>query len=206
LQFEHSYDTTNPATYTNFACGRPGNIAGLDHMFSHTYIRDIPYLQFIEIPIAFADTDLCQEYKEISLQITATCERPTTRSEVYQYEIAYNVNTGVAEMQYDRRRGAEKFAAAINRMSWDPAVPASTSAAEASASGSGTNCNCNFGGGGSEGYYSGYGGGKAISSVEVRSNLCWLADLLVVKIRLSNLNTYIHLFECSVIMTTYEME
>eukprot|EP01036_Dinobryon_divergens_P028161 gene28161-37060_t len=171
LQFKNSYDTADPTSYLNFACGQPGNIAGLDHMFSHTYIRDIPYLQFIEIPVSFADTDLCQDYKDISLQITATCERPTTRSEVYQYEIAYNFNTGVAEIQYDNRRGAEKSNAVINTISWTPAEPV-TPAAEAI---SGSKCDCNFGGA-SDGYYSGYGGGVggigngggiAISSVEV---------------------------------------
>ena len=140
-------------------------------MFSHTYIRDIPYLQFIEIPVSFADTDLCQDYKDISLQITATCERPTTRSEVYQYEIEYNFNTGVAEIQYDNRRGAEKSNAVINTISWTPAESVPTASAETSSS----KCNCNFGGA-SDGYYSGYGGGVggigngggiAISSVEV---------------------------------------
>jgi hypothetical protein len=151
-------------------------------MFSHTYIRDIPYLQLIEIPVSFADTDLCKDYNDISLQITATCERPSTRSEVYQYEIEYNFNTGVAEIQYDNRRGAEKSNEVINTLSWAPVDSIPTDASSSS------KCNCNFGGA-SDGYYSGYGGGVggigngggiAISSLEVPSHLLAEPNLLIV--------------------------
>ena len=56
LSFAKSYDG-------EFSCGKPGNIAGLDHLFSHTYLRDIPYLEKVEIPITFAETELYWEYK-----------------------------------------------------------------------------------------------------------------------------------------------
>ena len=65
-------------------------------------------------------------------------------------------------MQCDRRRGPEKSAAVISKISRDPAV-----AAEAS----GTHCDCDLGGASEGGYGGGVGGigaggGKAISSVE----------------------------------------
>ena len=46
-----------------------------------------------------------------------------------QYEIAYSFHTGVAEMQCDRRRGPEKSAAVISKISRDPAVAAEASGA-----------------------------------------------------------------------------
>ena len=146
-------------------------------MFQHTYLRDIPYLTTVEVPITFAETDLCAEYKNIVLQITATCERPTTRSQVYQYEVHYDESTGVIEVEYDKRRGAENSTAKIDEISWAPASISPPSAASMVDS---SNCNCN-GMGGSESYYSGYGGGvgggavdggngggKATASVEVQ--------------------------------------
>ena len=176
LQFSKSFDSVNKSSYTYFQCGGDGNIAGLDHMFQHTYIRDIPYLKTVEVPIAFADTDLCTSYKKIALQITATCERPTTRSEVYQYEVLYQEASGTIAVQYDKRRGAENSSAYIDEMSWEPAPPPSSSATSSTAASS---CNCNGLSGGPESYYSGYGGGvgggtanggsgggKAIASVE----------------------------------------
>lgn len=119
-------------------------------MFYHTYIRNIPYLEYIEVPVSFAETNLCSKYKDISLQITATCERPTTRSQVYQYEVGYNSSTGIVEIQYGKRRGAENSTFSIDELSWAPNQATSTS----------MDCNCNNGAGDSaESYYSGYGGG-----------------------------------------------
>eukprot|EP01036_Dinobryon_divergens_P022997 gene22997-31306_t len=163
LSFAKSYDRT-------FSCGSPGNIAGLDHIFYHTYLRDIPYLETIEIPITFAETELCWEYKEITLQITATCES----SEVYQYAVAYDSTKGTTTIQYDQLRGAENSTATIPLISWIPKQP---TASPSSAS----NCDCSrygvTGASSAQGYYSGYmvegavegavgGSGKAIASME----------------------------------------
>ena len=119
LSFAKRYDKV-------FSCGKPGNVAGLDHIFSHTYLRDIPYLEKIEIPITFADTELCWEYKDITLQITATCERPTTRSEVYQYAVKYDAATGSTTVLYDTLRGAENSTATIPLISWIPSKQPTT--------------------------------------------------------------------------------
>ena len=171
LQFANSYDSVD-SSYSQFSCGEDGNIAGLDHMFQHTYLRDIPYLKYVEVPITFADTDLCKGYNNIALRIMATCERPTTRSQVYQYEVEYNKSTGTVEIRYDQRRGAENSTFIIDEISWDPS--SSSSSSSPSSSSSDGKCNCDTLGSGSEGYYSGYGGGvggngggKAVTSVEV---------------------------------------
>ena len=171
LSFAKSYDKA-------FSCGSPGNIAGLDHIFYHTYLRDIPYLETIEVPITFAETELCWEYKDITLQITATCERPTTRSEVYQYAVVYDSAKGATTVQYDKLRGAENSTATIPLISWIPSKHPTTPPSSSAAAG---DCDCSrCGGAGSssaEGYYSGYGGGvggggagggsgKAIASME----------------------------------------
>ena len=90
-------------------------------------------------------------YKDIALQITATCERPTTRSQVYQYEVEYNSSTGIVEVQYGKRRGAENSTFSIDEISWSPNPISSTL--------SDGNCNCNGLGDSPDSYYGGYGGG-----------------------------------------------
>ena len=122
--------------------------------------------------MTFAETGLCSYYKGITLQITATCERPTTRSQVYQYEVAYNSASGIVEIQYDKRRGAENSTVIVPDMFWSANDIDPTS---------NNNCDCSSAPGGSmDSYYSGYGGGvgggasdggngggKAISGYEV---------------------------------------
>ena len=108
----------------NFACGQPGNIAGLDHMFYHTFITSIPYLQYVEIPVSFAETGLCSVYKNVALQITATCERSAT---VYQYGVEYNPATGDMNVNYNERRTAENSTATIDTISWSSITSASSS-------------------------------------------------------------------------------
>jgi len=159
----------------------------LDHLFYHTNIEKIPYLQFVEIPISFAETELCFDYKDIALQITATCERPTTRSQVYQYEVAYDSKTHTVSVQYDQLRGAENSTVTIPEISWDPSLP-SYSHVSASASSDATGLglaaasSAYYGGaGGGDTYYGGFegvtgggatdgrsgDGGKRITSLEV---------------------------------------
>ena len=105
--------------------------------------------------MTFADTDLCLEYRDIELQITATCERPTTRSQVYQYEVEYNYESGVAEIRYDKRRGAENSTVTIDKISWNP----SPSTAPSSSAADAASCKCNGLNGGDSYYGGGYGGG-----------------------------------------------
>ena len=145
------------------------------HIFYHTYLRDIPYLKKIEIPITFAETGLCGEYKDVTLQITATCERPTTRSEVYQYAVKYDSTAGSTTVLYDKLRGAENSSAMISLISWKPPAQAANSEYDCSRCGvagaaSAEGYNSGYGGGVGGGAVDGAGGGsgKAIASVEVR--------------------------------------
>ena len=129
IKFLNSFDTVNTSSYEYFACGKPGNIAGLDHLFHHSvFIPDIPYLQFVEIPITFADTGLCSTYKKIALQIIASCERKNQKSEVYQYGEEYNPLTGEINLNYDTRRAAENSTVTIDEISWTETSPMATTA------------------------------------------------------------------------------
>lgn len=119
LKFLNSFDTVNSSSFEFFACGKPGNIAGLDHFFHHSaFIADIPHLQFVEIPITFADTGLCLTYSKIVLQIIATCEMKNQKSEVYQYGEELNPLTGELNINYNIRRAAENSTVIIDEISW----------------------------------------------------------------------------------------
>lgn len=131
LKFLNSYDSVNKSSYEYFECGQPGNIAGLDHMFHHSFfIADIPYLKYVEIPVTFAETGLCSVYNKIDLQIMASCEMSTKKSQVYQYGEEYNPSTGEMNVQYDVRRAAENSTATIDKIIWDPATTILSNAAE----------------------------------------------------------------------------
>jgi len=159
LQFKNSFDTlAQEGDSTKFNCKVPGNIAGLDHVFYHSYLRSIPHNKKIEIPITFSETDLCTEYHDIVLQITATCERPSTRSQVYQYGLKFNGVTQLEELDYSVHREAESSAYTIQEISWKSFPPNLVTPPAATTATQDCNCATNSGSGG-EGYYSGYGGG-----------------------------------------------
>lgn len=113
LQFNRTFD--KGISNSSDVC-HVGNIAGLDYMFSHTYIRKIPYLSAVEVPVTFAATGLCRSF-EIDLHIIATCEMPSPGSDVYQYGVQYNPNTGGTEILYDYKRGPESSTIKLF-MSW----------------------------------------------------------------------------------------
>jgi hypothetical protein len=70
-------------------CGTPGQRAGLRATFMETDLQNIPYRQQIEVPfsLSFSGIPICHRFKDISIQIIATCEIPKPNSQVYQYAV-----------------------------------------------------------------------------------------------------------------------
>ena len=68
-------------------CGTPYQKSGLVVSFSQTDLQRIPYNVLIEVPITVTQGPLCTKYNSIEVQIIATCEIPTSESQVFQYGI-----------------------------------------------------------------------------------------------------------------------
>ena len=73
-------------------CGTPGRRAGLVATFSETDLRRIPYGgSMVEIPFSVLagvnSINLCNKFKNFGVQLIATCEIPTSTSQVYQYNV-----------------------------------------------------------------------------------------------------------------------
>lgn len=68
-------------------CGISGQRSGLTATFSQSTLQFLPYNQPVEIPFTVTEGRLCKAYKDISLIIIATCELPTSNSQIYQYGI-----------------------------------------------------------------------------------------------------------------------
>ena len=68
-------------------CGTPYQRSGLVVSFSQTDLQRIPYNLLIEVPITVTQGQLCTKYNSIEVQIIATCEIPTSESQVFQFGI-----------------------------------------------------------------------------------------------------------------------
>ena len=107
LQYTNNYDNYYGAEWDPSKCGAPGVRYGLLTQFSETDLKHIPYKELIEIPIAFGGggngagiINLCETFKDIELQIMATCEIPTSNSQVYQY----GIDPSTSAVSYDPAR------------------------------------------------------------------------------------------------------
>ncbi len=90
----------------NYTCGVSGQGSGLVVLFSSTDIQRIPYNNLVEVPFTVTHVyngpiSLCNEFNDIVLRITATCEQPSSSSDVYQYGVAYNQTTKQTTVMYD---------------------------------------------------------------------------------------------------------
>ena len=80
-------------------CGTPYQKSGLVVSFSQTDLQRIPYNVLIEVPITVTQGPLCTKYNSIEVQIIATCEIPTSESQVFQYGI---VNGAISYDEADK--------------------------------------------------------------------------------------------------------
>ena len=90
----------------NYTCGTPGQMSGLNVFFSHTDIERIPFNRLIEIPFTvtnnfYGPNGLCGEFNSIEVRLIATCERPRSSSQVYQYGVVYNETSKQVNIFYD---------------------------------------------------------------------------------------------------------
>ena len=89
-------------TYT---CGVSGQMSGLSVSFSNTDLERIPYNRLVEVPFSVTNTAgsiaLCNVFNDIAVQIIATCEMPTSSSEVYQYGVEYDDAAKQTIIKYD---------------------------------------------------------------------------------------------------------
>ena len=90
LGFSQRFDVFHRNAYEasgDGQCGTPYQKSGLVVSFSQTDLQRIPYNLLIEVPITVTQGQLCSKYNSIEVQIIATCEIPTSESQVFQYGI-----------------------------------------------------------------------------------------------------------------------
>jgi hypothetical protein len=121
LRFSATYDSYNPYNddtvngYGSAYCG-PGQRSGLVASFMSTDLRQIPHQQMVEVPfsVSLGYNSLCVTYTDIRLEIVATCEIPTSESQVYQYGVHLNPNTNEVSILYNTRIYASNASATFN--------------------------------------------------------------------------------------------
>jgi len=86
-------------TMEDLYCGSPNQQAGLIVQFSQTDIQEIPYLKEIEVSFSVTRTGLCHKYLNLKVQLTSTCERPSSSSFKYQYGV-YIDDDNVQKIDY----------------------------------------------------------------------------------------------------------
>jgi hypothetical protein len=81
-----------------------------------TDIQGIPYNSWIEVPftVTNAAIGLCNEFKDISVSITATCEASSSSSQVYQYGVIYDPVTRDVSIDYGTIVTAASSSATFN--------------------------------------------------------------------------------------------
>ena len=102
LGFSHRFDIFHRNAYEAKGagqCGTPYQKSGLVASFSQTDLQRIPYNVLIEVPITVTQGPLCTKYNSIEVQIIATCEIPTSESQVFQYGI---VNGAISYDEADK--------------------------------------------------------------------------------------------------------
>ena len=102
LGFSQRFDIFNRNSYEAKGagqCGTPYQKSGLVVSFSQTDLQRIPYNLLIEVPITVTQGQLCSKYNSIEVQIIATCEIPTSESQVFQYGI---VNGAISYDEADK--------------------------------------------------------------------------------------------------------
>ena len=90
----------------NYTCGSPGQLAGLMVTFQNSDLRRIPYNRLVEVIFTVTNNQngaayMCNTFNDISVQIIATCELPSSNSYVYQYGVAYNETSKSTTVFYD---------------------------------------------------------------------------------------------------------
>ena len=90
----------------NYTCGVSGQQSGLVVVFSREDIYQIPYNRLVEVQFTVSNVlngplSLCDEFNDVQVQLIATCEIPTSNSQVYQYGVLYNTETKQTEILYN---------------------------------------------------------------------------------------------------------
>ena len=89
-----------------YTCGVSGQQSDLTVVFCSEDIFQIPYnhlveVQFIATNSFYGPPGLCDEFKDVEVQLIATCEIPTSSSHVYQYGVDYDASTKQTTVIYD---------------------------------------------------------------------------------------------------------
>lgn len=66
-----------------------------------TELDGIPFNVEIEVPFTVSKSDLCSNFVDIAVIITATCEMGSSSSSVYQYGVAYDTISRTTKTSYD---------------------------------------------------------------------------------------------------------
>jgi hypothetical protein len=82
-------------------------------------LEDIPYQSEIEVPFFVSKSGLCDNFKDIEIQITAACEEATSSSAVKQYPVQYDANTKSVQILYNSTLGANQASAKFDVV-WAP--------------------------------------------------------------------------------------
>lgn len=91
LDLRKSYDSYEAGVFT---CGLPNQMGGLAMSLGLPFdIGDVPFQELVEIPLVLTNTGLCNEYKRVTLSLTATCEKPDSHSHVYQVPFVLTLAT-----------------------------------------------------------------------------------------------------------------
>jgi hypothetical protein len=98
-----AFDKHSPTSYQSEgagSCGKPGVRAGLGFGFMSEDLGAIPFNELVEIPFTVTSMGICDSYKEISVEIIASCEMPSPNSQVFQYGVL-TADDGTQSVSYD---------------------------------------------------------------------------------------------------------
>jgi hypothetical protein len=74
--------------------------AGLGFGFMSEDLGAIPFNELVEIPFTVSSMGICDSYKDISVEIIASCEMPSPNSQVFQYGVL-TAEDGTQSVSYD---------------------------------------------------------------------------------------------------------
>jgi hypothetical protein len=76
--------------------------SGLMAKFSETELEKIPFHEEVEVSLSVTRAGLCNVFTDVVVQLTSTCERPSSNSFKYQYDVV-TVEEKVQKIDYDKK-------------------------------------------------------------------------------------------------------